>query len=328
MMAACDTYRPAAVRQLEVLGEQLHIKVHSEGTEPNPPDIAARALDEATAGGFSVLLVDTAGRLNIDEQMMEELEEVRARINPTEVLFVADAMTGQEAVNVARDFNERVELTGVIFTKVDGDARGGAAISIREVTGVPIKFLGVGEKLDALELFHPDRLASRILGMGDILSLIERAEAAIDEDEAERMSARLEEGKFDFEDFLAAMQQMKRLGPLSKVLGMMPGMHEVQKQVDPDEMDKQMRLIEAIIFSMTPRERRNPKLLNGSRKRRIAQGSGRSVQEVNNLVKQFREMQKMVQQLPAFMQGGFTAGGKRGKRGGPKFPFDLSQFGM
>ncbi len=326
MMVACDTYRPAAVTQLEVLGKQLNIAVHSEGVEPSPPDIAARALEEAKRGGYTVLIVDTAGRLNIDEQMMEELAEVKARVNPTEVLFVADAMTGQEAVNVARDFNQRVDLTGVIFTKVDGDARGGAAISIREVTGVPIKFLGVGEKLEAIELFHPDRLAGRILGMGDILTLIEKAEAAIDEDEAERMSARLEQGEFDFEDFLSAMQQMKRLGPISKIMGMMPGMQELQKQVDPNQMDAQLKVVEAIIYSMTPKERRNPRLLNGSRKRRIATGSGRTVQEVNQLVKQFREMQKMVKQLPAFMQGSMT--GRGSKRGGPKLPFDLSNFGL
>ncbi|MDQ4078772.1 MAG: signal recognition particle protein [Chloroflexota bacterium] len=326
MMAACDTYRPAAVRQLEVLGDQLNIKVHSEGVEPDPPDIAARALEEARRDGYNVLIVDTAGRLNIDEEMMQELEHVKARIQPTEVLLVADAMTGQEAVNVARDFNERVDVTGVIFTKVDGDARGGAAISIREVTGVPIKFLGVGEKLEALEPFHPDRLAGRILGMGDILTLIEKAEQAIDEEEAEKMSARLEEGKFDFEDFLMAMQQMKRLGPMSKILGMMPGMHEIQKQIDPDMMDEQMKVIEAIIYSMTSQERRNPRLLNGSRKRRIARGSGRSVEEINHLVRQFRQMQKMIKQLPAFMQGGFTGRGRG--RNAPKLPFDLSNFGM
>ncbi len=317
LMVACDTYRPAAVKQLEVLGQQLNIRVHSEGVEPSPPDIAERALTEAKRNGFNVLIVDTAGRLNIDEQMMEELEEVKRRVNPHEVLLVADAMTGQEAVNVATDFNARVDLTGVVFTKVDGDARGGAALSIREVTGVPIKFLGVGEKLEGIEPFHPDRLAGRILGMGDILSLIEKAEAAIDHDEAEKMGARLEQGEFDFEDFLSAMKQMKKLGPLSKILDMMPGMGDIRKQISPEETDQQMKRIEAMISSMTVRERRNPKVLNGSRKRRIAAGSGTSVQEINELLKQFREMQKMVKHMPAFMRTG-----KPG-RGMPKLPFNL-----
>ena len=318
MMAACDTYRPAAVTQLEVLGQQLGIKVHSEGVEPNPPDIAERALEAAKFGGYSILIIDTAGRLNIDERMMQELEEVKAKINPQEILFVADAMTGQEAVNVARDFHARVDLTGVVFTKVDGDARGGAALSIREVTGVPIKFLGIGEKLNAIEPFHPDRLSGRILGMGDILTLIEKAEEAIDQQEAEKMSSRLEQGEFDLEDFLSAMTQMKRLGPISKLMGMIPGMGDIQKQIEPGQMEGQMKKIEAMIFSMTPQERRYPKILNGSRKRRIAKGSGTSVQEINQLIKQFREMQKFVKQMPGFLRGG-----KGGKRGMPKLPFNL-----
>lgn len=318
MMAACDTYRPAAVTQLEVLGQQLGIKVHSEGVEPNPPDIAERALKEAKFGGYSILIIDTAGRLNIDERMMQELEEVKAKVNPQEILFVADAMTGQEAVNVARDFHARVDLTGVVFTKVDGDARGGAALSIREVTGVPIKFLGIGEKLNAIEPFHPDRLSGRILGMGDILTLIEKAEEAIDQQEAEKMSSRLEQGEFDLEDFLSAMTQMKRLGPISKLMGMIPGMGDIQKQIEPGQMEGQMKKIEAMIFSMTPQERRYPKILNGSRKRRIAKGSGTSVQEINQLIKQFREMQKFVKQMPGFLRGG-----KGGKRGMPKLPFNL-----
>jgi signal recognition particle subunit SRP54 len=317
MLAACDTYRPAAVTQLEVLGKQLNIKVHSEGVEPDPPQIAARALQEAKRNGFNVLIVDTAGRLNIDEQMMEELEEVKRQVQPGEVILVADAMTGQEAVNVARDFDERVNLTGVIFTKVDGDARGGAAISIREVTGVPIKFLGVGEKLEAIEPFHPDRLASRILGMGDILTLIEKAEASIDQEEAEKMSARLEKGEFDFEDFLGAMAQMKRIGPFGKLLEMIPGMHEIRQQISEEDTERQMKKVEAIISSMTIRERRNPRIINGSRKRRIAAGSGTKVQDINELIRQFREMQKMVKQMPAMMRGG-----KPG-RGGPKLPFNL-----
>lgn len=322
LMVACDTYRPAAVQQLEVLGKQLNIRVYSEGTEPSPPDIAARALEIAKREGYNVLLVDTAGRLNIDEQMMEELEEVKRRVQPHEIIFVADSMTGQEAVNVARDFHARVDLTGVIFTKVDGDARGGAALSIREVTGVPIKFLGMGEKLDAIEPFHPDRLAGRILGMGDILTLIEKAEAAFDADEAEKMGSRLEQGEFDLDDFLNSMQQMKKLGPITKLMGMIPGMGDLQKQIEPGQMEDQMKKLEAIISSMTLKERRNPRIINGSRKRRIAAGSGTNVQAINDLLKQFREMQKMIKAMPAFMRGG------KPKRGGPKLPFDLSNFGM
>lgn len=338
MMVAADTYRPAAVRQLEVLGEQLQLPVHSEGIEPPPPEIAQRGVEKARANRHNVIIVDTAGRLNIDEQMMQELEEVKARIQPDEILFVADAMTGQIAVEVAQDFNARVGLTGVIFTKVDGDARGGAALSIREVTGVPIKFLGVGEKLDAIEIFHPDRLAGRILGMGDILTLIEKAEAAIDQDEAEALGARLEKGEFDFEDFLRASHQMKRLGPISKLMGMMPGMGDLMRQLEPGQMETQMKITEAIAVLMTRKERRNPKLLNGSRKKRIAAGSGRTVQEVNQLVQNFREMQKMIKQMPAFLQegmmgGGGGRGGRRGRRGrrgrgdAPELPFDISQFG-
>ncbi|MCB0076498.1 MAG: signal recognition particle protein, partial [Anaerolineales bacterium] len=322
----------------EVLGEQLQLPVHSEGIEPPPPEIAQRGVEKARANRHNVIIVDTAGRLNIDEQMMQELEEVKARIQPDEILFVADAMTGQVAVEVAQDFNARVGLTGVIFTKVDGDARGGAALSIREVTGVPIKFLGVGEKLDAIEIFHPDRLAGRILGMGDILTLIEKAEAAIDQDEAEALGARLEKGEFDFEDFLRASHQMKRLGPISKLMGMMPGMGDLMRQLEPGQMETQMKITEAIVSSMTRKERRNPKLLNGSRKKRIAAGSGRTVQEVNQLVQNFREMQKMIKQMPAFLQegmmgGGGGRGGRRGRRGrrgrgdAPELPFDISQFG-
>lgn len=329
MLAACDTYRPAAVTQLEVLGKQLNIRVYSEGTTARPPEIAARALEEAKRGGFNVLIVDTAGRLNIDEQMMQELAEVKALVQPHEILFVADAMTGQEAVNVARDFNERVDLTGVVFTKVDGDARGGAALSIREVTGVPIKFLGVGEKLDAIELFHPERLADRILGMGDILTLVEKLTSAIDVEIAEDLGSRLEAGKFDLEDFLSAMQQMKKLGPIHKIMGMMPGMNDLAKQVDPELMEAQMRKTEAIISSMTRKERRNPKLLNGSRKRRVATGSGTTPTDVNDLLKQYGEMQKMVKQMPAFLRDGFVGGGK-GKKGSrlPSLPFDMSKLGM
>lgn len=326
LLVACDTYRPAAVKQLEVVGQQMGVKVYSEGTEASPPQIAMRGLEEAKRNGYNVVMIDTAGRLNIDEQMMQELQEIKSLVQPQEVLFVADAMTGQEAVNVARDFNDRVSLTGIVFTKVDGDARGGAALSIREVTGVPIKFLGVGEKLDAIEVFHPDRLAGRILGMGDILSLIEKAEQSFDSEEAERMGSRLEKGEFDFEDFLAAMTQMKKLGPITKIMGMIPGMGEMAKQLEPGVMEKQMKKVEAIVSSMTIKERRNPRLLNGSRKKRIAAGSGTKVQDINELLVQFREMQKLVKTMPGLMR---DTKGKKGKRGGgPKLPFDISGLGL
>lgn len=310
LLVAADTYRPAAVTQLEVLGQQLNIPVHSEGVSAPPPDIAERGVQKAKYGANNVVIVDTAGRLNIDEQMMQELEEVKRRINPKEVLLVADAMTGQEAVNVARDFNERVGLTGIIFTKVDGDARGGAALSIREVTNVPIKYLGVGEKLDAIEVFHPDRLASRILGMGDVLSLIERAEQNFDKEAAVKMEKKLRKGEFDFEDFLNQMQQIKKMGPITELLGMIPGLSQLKQQIPADVTEKEMRKIEAIIRSMTREERRNPRIINGSRKRRIAAGSGVQVQDVNELLKQFRQMQRMMKDMGRFM-------GPGGKGGGP-----------
>lgn len=307
LMVAADTYRPAAVTQLEVLGRQLGIPVHSEGVQPPPPEIAERGVQKGKFGAHSVVIVDTAGRLNIDEQMMQELEEVKRRIKPKEILLVADAMTGQEAVNVASDFNQRVGLTGTIFTKVDGDARGGAALSIREVTGVPIKFLGVGEKLDAIEVFHPDRLASRILGMGDVLSLIERAEQTFDQEEALKMEKKLRKGEFDLEDFLNQMQQVKKMGPITELLGMIPGLGQLKQQISPDVTEKEMRKIEAIIRSMTREERRNPRIINGSRKRRIAAGSGVQVHDVNELLKQFRQMQRMMKDMGRFMGPG---GGK------------------
>lgn len=309
LMVAADTYRPAAVTQLEVLGNQLTIPVHSEGIQPPPPEIAERGVQKAKFGANSVVIVDTAGRLNIDEQMMQELEEVKRRIKPKEILLVADAMTGQEAVNVANDFNRRVGLTGIIFTKVDGDARGGAALSIREVTSVPIKFLGVGEKLDAVEVFHPDRLASRILGMGDVLSLIERAEQTFDKEEALKMEKKLRKGEFDLEDFLNQMRQVKKMGPITELLGMVPGLGQLKQQISPDVTEKEMRKIEAIICSMTREERHNPRMINGSRKRRIAAGSGVQVQDVNELLKQFRQMQRMMKDMGRFMGPGGGKGG-------------------
>jgi signal recognition particle subunit SRP54 len=258
------------VTQLEVLGNQLDIPVHSEGTKVPPPEIVRHALQRAREAAYDVVILDTAGRLQISEDMMAELEQIKALAAPREVLLVADAMTGQEAVNVARGFHERVGLTGLVLTKVDGDARGGAAISMREVTGVPIKYLGVGEKLDALEPFHPDRLATRILGMGDMLSLIERAGETVDRVEAERMSRKLVKGEFNLDDFLKQLQQIKKMGPIGQLLDMIPGMGRVTKDIAPDVTDKQMNKIEAIINSMTRDERYEPRILNGSRKRRIA----------------------------------------------------------
>ena len=297
LMIAADTYRPAAVKQLEVLGQQIQVPVHSEGVEPAPPDICARGVQHARQNAYTVAIMDTAGRLHIDDTMMAELEAIRERTEPREVLLVVDAMTGQDAVRVAEEFNERVGLTGLILTKVDGDARGGAAISVREVTGVPIKYLGVGEKLDGLELFHPDRMASRILGMGDVLTLIERAEQEMDQQKAVAMERKLRTGAFTLEDFLDQLQEMKKLGPLSQLMELIPGMNRLAKQLPADLTDRQLKRVEAIIFSMTPEERRNPHIINSPRKRRIARGSGTSVQEVNQLLRQFRQMQQLMKQL-------------------------------
>lgn len=297
LMVAADTRRPAAIEQLKVLGRELNLPVYTEDPSVPPPVICANAIKAAKASAQNVVILDTAGRLQIDEELMEELSQIKARTNPQEVLLVADAMTGQEAVLVAEGFHQRVELTGLILTKIDGDARGGAAISIREVTGVPIKFLGTGEKPGDLEVFHPDRLASRILGMGDILSLAEKAEEVIDEEVAERGAQKLLEGNFNLEDFLEQLQQIKRLGPLNKVLDMIPGMGQITKAVPQEDMEKQLKRTQAIINSMTIRERRSPKVLNGSRKKRIASGSGTTVQEVNQLLAQFRQMQRMMKQL-------------------------------
>jgi signal recognition particle subunit SRP54 len=306
LMVAGDTYRPAAITQLEVLGRQMEMPVHSEHQQVPPPEICANGLRDARRRGYDVVILDTAGRLQIDQDMMGELEAIKKAVQPVETLLVADAMTGQEAVNVASGFDQRIGLTGLILTKVDGDARGGAAISMRAVTGVPIKFLGTGEKTDALEVFHPDRLASRILGMGDVLTLIERAEAAFDEEQAERMERKLREASFDLEDFLEQFQQVRQMGPLSQILEMVPGMGRMTGEISPEVTDRQFKRIEAIILSMTPEERRHPRILNASRKRRVARGSGTTVQEVNALLKQFRQMQEMMKQLGR---------GKRGMRG-------------
>jgi signal recognition particle subunit SRP54 len=297
LLVAADVYRPAAIDQLQTLGRQLDIPVYSEGTAAQPPALAANSVKHAFNHGLTTVIIDTAGRLNIDEAMMSEVKAIKERVTPIETLLVADAMTGQEAVRVATDFHNAVALSGLIMTKIDGDARGGASISMREVTGVPIKFLGAGEKLDALELFHPDRMASRILGMGDVLTLIEKAQQEYDQKEAEEAGKKLMSGKFDLEDFLAQMQQMKKMGPLGQLLEMIPGFNKMAGDVDLSSAEKDLKRIEAIIQSMTVQERRYPKLIKASRKRRIAAGSGTSVQDINALLRQFQEMQSMMKQL-------------------------------
>ena len=297
LLVAADIYRPAAINQLETLGKQLDIPVYSEGQKADPVAICANGVKQAAATGMTTVILDTAGRLNIDEMMMDQIRGIKARVQPIETLLVADAMTGQEAVRVATDFHQAVTLTGLIMTKIDGDARGGAAISMREVTGVPIKFLGVGEKLNAIEVFHPDRLANRILGMGDVMTLIEQAQAEMDMEEAQRAGQRLASGEFDLDDFLKQLQQIKRMGPIGKLLEMVPGMNKMAGDVDLSGAEKDMKRIEAMIQSMTQEERRVPRLIKASRKRRIAAGSGTSVQEINLLLKQHREMQEMMKQL-------------------------------
>jgi signal recognition particle subunit SRP54 len=298
-LVAADTYRPAAVDQLVTLAKQLSIPYHEEGVTAAPPDICVRGVQKAKEAGASVVILDTAGRLQIDENMMAELQAIKKRTEPAEVLLVADAMTGQEAVRIAEGFNHGVGITGLILTKIDGDARGGAAISMRAVTGVPIKYLGTGEKPDAFEDFHPDRLASRILGMGDMLTLIEKAEQLFDEQEARRMEKAMLKGQFTLEDFLKQLRQVRRLGSIGQIMEMIPGMGKLKSQfnIDDQQAEKNMKRIEAIIFSMTPEERRKPKVINANRKRRIAHGSGTSVQEVNQLLRQFQEMQNMMKKL-------------------------------
>lgn len=315
ILVAADIYRPAAIQQLEILGRQIDIPVHSEGTNTPASTIAKNALRLAREKAYNVVILDTAGRLQINEEMMQELEQVRMVAHPSEVLLVVDAMTGQEAVNVAQGFNTRVPLTGLIMTKIDGDARGGAALSVRQVTGVPIKFLGTGEKLSDLEPFQPDRLAGRILGMGDVLTLIERAQSNITEEDALAMEQKLREGEFNLEDFLQQLQQIKKLGPLTDLLSMIPGVNRAMKDVDPQLAEGSLKKTEAIINSMTRQERRFPDILNASRRRRIAAGSGTEVQDVNALVKQFRDMQKVMKQM------GIMGGGK--KRRGRGLPQNL-----
>jgi signal recognition particle subunit SRP54 len=297
MLVACDPYRPAAVKQLETLGEKLNVPVYYE-QGIKPPELAARALDKAEKGGMSVVILDTAGRSQLDGALMDELTAITKRVRPVETLLVVDSMIGQESVNIAQGFRNAIPLTGLILTKMDGDSRGGAAISIRQVTGVPIKFIGTGEALDAMEAYDPGRLASRILGMGDMIGLIERAEAAFDQKEAQKQAEKIMAGEFSLEDFANQLRQLRKMGPLAQVLEMLPGnMGQMAKQVDPRDAEKQLRMTEAVINSMTKQERRNPDVLNASRRRRIARGSGTDVQDVNRLIKQYREAQKLFKTL-------------------------------
>jgi signal recognition particle subunit SRP54 len=297
MLVAADPYRPAAVRQLETLGERLNVPVHFEADVP-PPELARRAVDKAEKGGYSVIILDTAGRSQLDNALMDELRAITARVKPVEILLVVDAMIGQEAVNIAKGFREPLSLTGLILTKMEGDARGGAAISIRSVTGVPIKFLGTGEGLEAIEVYDPNRLSSRILGMGDLLGLIERAEANMDQEQARKSAEKMMAGDFTLQDFADQLRQVKRMGPIGQLLEMLPGgMGQMARSISPDEAENQLKMTEAIINSMTRQERRSPDLLNASRRRRIARGSGTDVQDVNRLIKQFREAQKMFKTL-------------------------------
>lgn len=312
LLVACDVYRPAAIKQLQINGEKQGIEVFSMGDKNSPVDIAKAAVEHAKAGGFNVLILDTAGRLHVDEDMMQELIQIKANVDVHQTILVVDSMTGQDAVNVASTFNERVEIDGVILTKLDGDTRGGAALSIRSVTGKPILYIGMGEKLSDLEQFYPDRMASRILGMGDIMSLIEKAQSDIDETKAKEMEQKLKKAQFGFDDYLESMNQMKKMGGFKQILGMLPGMGgSAMKQIDNLD-EKQLDRTEAIILSMTPKERANPDILNPSRKKRIAAGAGVNISEVNKLVKQFEQARKMMKQF---------GGGKAGKRGKLQLPF-------
>ena len=292
LLVACDVYRPAAIEQLKVLGEQIDVPVYTEPESKNPVEIAQNAIKHAKAHNYDMVIVDTAGRLAVDEQMMDEIEAIKKAINPQETLFVVDAMTGQDAVNTAKEFNQRLDFDGVVLTKLDGDPRGGAALSIRTVVDKPIKFVGTGEKLEALDVFHPARMADRILGMGDIVSLVERAQQQYDEEEARRLQKKIAKNQFDFNDFMAQIAQIKKMGNLKDLASMIPGVGKAIKDVDID--DNAFKGIEAIIQSMTPLERRNPEIINGSRRQRIAKGSGTSLQEVNRLLKQFESTRKMM----------------------------------
>ena len=302
LVAAGDVYRPAAIDQLKVLGEQVCVDVHAEVDNKNPVDIANNAVRIAKEQGYNVVIVDTAGRLAVDEAMMNEIAEVKRSINPSETLFVVDSMTGQDAVNTAKTFNERIDFDGVVLTKLDGDTRGGAAISIRQVVDKPIKFISTGEKMEAIDVFHPDRMAQRILGMGDVVSLVEKAQEAFDEEEARRLNKKIRKNQFDFNDFLSQLDQIKKMGNIKDLVGMLPGVGKMLKNVEVD--DNAFVPIEAIIKSMTPRERENPDMLDGNRRKRIAKGSGTSIQQVNNLMKQFADMRKMMKKMNQFSGGG------------------------
>lgn len=305
LLAACDVYRPAAIDQLHVLGEQLGVPVYSERENKNPVEIAEHAIAEARRTGRDLVIIDTAGRLAVDEQMMQEIAAIKQAINPDETLFVVDSMTGQDAVNTAKEFNDRLDFSGVVLTKLDGDTRGGAALSIRTVVDKPIKFIGTGEKMEALDVFHPERMADRILGMGDVVSLVERAQEQYDEAEARRLQKKLAKNQFDFNDFLGQIQQIKRMGNLKDLAAMIPGVGKALKNIDIDE--NAFKGIEAIIYSMTPEERTNPSILNGSRRQRIASGSGTSVQDVNKLIKQFDETRKMMRMITTAKPSGRMA---------------------
>ncbi|QCK14795.1 signal recognition particle protein [Mangrovivirga cuniculi] len=295
LLVACDIYRPAAIDQLKVLGEQIGVEVYSEPENKNAEQIAENAIKYAKDNGKSTVIVDTAGRLAVDEQMMNEIEGLKKSLDPSETLFVVDSMTGQDAVNTAKVFNERLDFDGVVLTKLDGDTRGGAALSIRTVVDKPIKFISTGEKMDAIDKFFPERMAGRILGMGDVVSLVEKAQQTFDQDEAQRLNKKIRKNQFDFEDFLSQLQQIKKMGNLKDLMAMIPGMGKAIKNLDID--DDSFKPIEAIIFSMTPEERSNPDVINGSRRQRIATGSGTTVQEVNKLLKQFNEMKKMMKTM-------------------------------
>ncbi len=298
MLCACDVYRPAAIDQLEIVGKAVNTPVFTMRESSNPEEIAGAAIKEAERKGFNVLIVDTAGRLQIDEALMEELKVLKKKVRPHEILLVVDALTGQDAVNIASGFDEALGVDGIIMTKMDGDSRGGAALSVKAVTGKPIKFMGTGEKYDALESFHPDRIASRIIGMGDVMSLIETAENAFDEEEARKLEEKLKKNKFDLNDYLTQLKQVNKLGGIAKILDMIPGLSASdKKQIDVDKTKKDLAHMEAIISSMTKKEREDPSILNASRRKRIAAGSGRTVQEINQLIKQYEQMRKMVKQL-------------------------------
>lgn len=317
LLVACDVYRPAAIKQLQINGEKQGVEVFSMGDKNKPADIAKAALEHARKNGNNIVILDTAGRLHIDEDMMAELQEIKGTVDVHQTILVVDAMTGQDAVNVAGSFNDKIGIDGVIVTKLDGDTRGGAALSIKAVTGCPILYVGMGEKLSDLEQFYPDRMASRILGMGDVLTLIEKAGAELDEEKAQQMAEKMKKAQFDFEDYLESMNQMKKMGGLSSVLGMMPGlggMGAKMPELDSEENEKKMARMEAMIQSMTVEERKNPDLLNPSRKHRIARGAGVDISEVNRMVKQFNESRKLMKRLPGLM-------GKGGKKGRFKLPF-------